>query len=194
MRRSFIIGLLLVFAAGLQSVMAQDTMQPSSVSTFSGSTAIQKLTAYGLTRLYGSSDATGKNTIFVSLQTTAGPIYVEQVMLGLTLTQTSNIIAQNVEFNGFNGAVICSGTIIPSGTVTLGQFLPTCPKSAMVVDPVGNSAIAAFSNPYATTLGSVYSVSFAASISSGTITGSVLAVVTVCAPASANIVLTVNAI
>jgi len=192
--RSFYVAFLLVFAAGLglQSVVAQNVPQPSSISTFSGATAIQKLTQYGVTRLYGSADATGKNTVFVSLQTSAGPIYVEQVQLDFTLIQSSNIVAQNVEFNGFNSAVLCSGTLIASGTLTVGEFLPACPKSALVIDPVGNSAFVAYANPYVSTLGTVYNISFAASIASGTISGSFLATVTICAPASANIALTVS--
>jgi hypothetical protein len=151
--------------------------------THANSSQIQALRDYGVVRLENAVSGMG-STINVALNSTVGPIYLEQLQISLSSQQTNDIVAASVTIGGFNGPT-CSGTIIPKGQL-YGEFLPTlCPNTA-ITDPAGNPAIAA-------SAGTSNAVSMQPVANEASeVTGQVVIIALICAPISADVTLTAN--
>jgi hypothetical protein len=192
--------LLLVAIATLQSVAAPNQLQQVSSTTTTETTTetntvalryltranssqIQALSDYGVVRLQTTVGGMG-STINVALNSTVGPIYLEQLQLSLSSTQTYDVVAASVTIGGLNGPT-CSGTIIPKGQL-YGDFLPTCPSTAKITDPAGNLAIAASAGT--SNMLSMQPVANEAS----EVTGQVVIIALICAPITADVTLTAN--
>ena len=192
--------LLLVAIATLQSVAAPNHLQQVSPTTTTETTTetqtvalrydtdanssqIQALNHYGVVRLQTTASGIG-NTINIALNSTVGPIYVEQLQVILSSQQSSDIVAASFTIGGLNGPT-CSGTIIPKGQL-YGDFLPTCPSTAKITDPAGNLAIAA--NAGTSNALSMQPVANDAS----EVSGQVVIIALICAPITADVTLTAN--
>jgi hypothetical protein len=192
--------LLLVAIATLQSVAAPNHLQQISPTittetatetqtvalryhTDANSSQIQALSHYGVVRLQTTASGIG-NTINIALNSTVGPIYLEQLQVILSSQQSYDIVAASVTIGGLNGPT-CSGTIIPKGQL-YGDFLPTCPSTAKITDPAGNLAIAA-------NAGTSNALSMQPVANEGSeVTGQVVIIALICAPITADVTLTAN--
>ena len=197
--------LLLVAIATLQSVAAPNRLQQaSSLSSLTtttettteidtvtvvyqaNTTQIQALSDYGIARLQTTASGSG-STINVLLNSTVGPIYLEQLQFVVNQQQTKNITAEWIIIGGLNGRPTCSGTIIIAGQpYGYGDFLPTCPSSAKIIDPAGNLAIAA-------NAGTSNALSMQPVANEGVqVNGQLIIIATLCVPITANVTLTAN--
>lgn len=187
--------LLLVAIATLQSVSApnhvpqqvastttETTTETTTVTIMANSSEIQPLSQYGIVRIQTTAVGTGA-TINIELNSTAGPIYLEQVQIDLSSQQSHDIVAAGVTIGGLNGRPTCSGTIIPTGQL-YGDFLPTCPSTAKITDPAGNLAIAA-----AAGTSNALSMQPVANEASP-ISGQLIVIATLCVPVTAKVTLT----
>jgi len=155
----------------------------STVTIMANSSNIQPLSQYGVIRIQTTALNSGA-TLNIKLNSTVGPIYLEQLQIELNSQQTHDIVAVGVTIAGLNGQLACSGTIISAGQL-YGDFLPTCTKVGQeITDPVGNLAIAA-----AAGTSSALSMQPVANEASP-ITGQVIVIATLCAPITANVTLT----
>jgi hypothetical protein len=155
----------------------------STVTIMANSSNIQPLSQYGVIRIQTTAINSGA-TLNIKLNSTVGPIYLEQLQIELNSQQTHDIVAVGVTIAGLNGQLACSGTIIAAGQL-YGDFLPTCTKVGQeITDPAGNLAIAA-----AAGTSSALSMQPVANEASP-ITGQVIVIATLCAPITANVTLT----
>jgi hypothetical protein len=190
--------LLLVAIATLQSVSAFNHAQQQAPSTTTETTTeyynrtttvtfrpnssqIQPLSQYGVVRIQTTALYTG-GTLNIKLNSTVGPIYLEQLQIFLSSQQSQAISAAGVTIGGLSGPA-CSGTIIPAGQL-YGEFLPTCPSTAKITDPAGNLAIAAAEG----TSNGLSMQPVANDVS--TIGGQVIVIATLCVPMTAKVTLT----
>ena len=191
--------LLLVAIATLQSVAAPNHLQQVSPTTTTettteidtvtvvyqaNTTQIQALSDYGIARLQTTASGSG-STINVLLNSTVGPIYLEQLQFVVNQQQSKNITAAWIIIGGLEGRPTCSGTVLLAGQ-SYGDFLPTCPSSAKIIDPAGNLAIAA-------NAGTSNALSLQPVANAGVqVNGQLTIIATLCVPVTANVTLTAN--
>ena len=192
--------LLLVAIATLQSVSApnhvpqqvssttpstviETTTETTTVTTMPNSSEIQPLNKYGVVRFQTTVVANGA-TLNIYLNSSVGPIYLEQLQIDLGSQQSHDILAAGITIGGLNGKIPCTGTII-TAPYLYGDFLPTCPTSAGIpVDPAGNPAFAAAA-------GTSMAVSMQPIANEASpISGQVTIIATLCVPVTAKVTLT----
>jgi hypothetical protein len=164
--------------------MTVTTTETTTVTIRANSSKIQPLSQYGVVRVQTTAINSG-TTLNIDLNSTVGPLYLEELQIDLNSQQSHDIVAAGVTIGGLNGQLACSGTIIPAGQL-YGDYLPTCPSAIQIKDPAGNPAIAAAAGT-STTL-SMQPVANEAS----PFTGQVIVIATLCVPITANVTLTAN--
>ena len=187
--------LLLVAIATLQSVLAtnhapqqvpstttETTTEITTVTITPNSSEIQPLSQYGVVRIQTTALNTGR-TLYVDLNSTVGPIYLEQLQIVLRSPQSQDIVAAGVTLAGLSGPT-CSGTIIKAGQLYGAFDFSTCTNPAELTDPAGNLAIAA--SPGTSNALSMQPIANAAS----PINGPVIVIATLCVPITATVTLT----
>jgi hypothetical protein len=191
--------LLLVAIATLQSVSAPNhpqqqvsltttteiTTQTTTVTIMANSSKIQQLSQYGVIRIQTTALNNGA-TLNINLNSTVGPIYLEQLQIVLSSQQSHDIVADGITIGGLNAGPACSGTFITTGQL-YGDFLPTCPQTAEITDPAGNPSIAA-----AAGTSNALSMQPVANEASSSISGQVFVIATLCVPITAKVTLTAN--
>ena len=186
--------LVLVAIAALQSVSAFNHAQQQVLSTTTetktenvtvtiraNSSEIQPLSQYGVVRIQTTALNTG-GTLNIKLNSTVGPIYLEQLQIFLSSQQSQAISAAGVTIGGLSGPA-CSGTIISAGQLYGELNFTMCPKTSLR-DPAGNLAIAAAAGT--SNAPSMQPVANEASI----INGQVIVIATVCVPLTGKVTLT----
>ena len=121
--------------------------------------------------------------MYVDLNSTVGPIYLEQLQIVLRSPQSQDIVAAGVTLAGLSGPT-CSGTIIKAGQLYGAFNFSTCTSPAELTDPVGNLAIAA-----AAGTSNAFSMQPIANAASS-IYGQVIVIATLCVPITATVTLT----
>ncbi|MGD0177049.1 MAG: hypothetical protein ABSC50_09530 [Candidatus Bathyarchaeia archaeon] len=183
--------LLLVAIATLQSVLATNhaqqqvtftTTETTTVTIKANSSEVQPLSQYGVVRIQTTALNTGR-TLYVQLNSTVGPIYLEQLQIVLRSPQSQDIVAAGVTLGGLSGPT-CSGTIIKAGQLYGAFDFSTCTNPLEITDPAGNLAIAASAGT--SNALSMQPIANAAS----SINGQVIVTATLCVPITATVTLT----
>lgn len=148
------------------------------------SSAIQPLSQYGVVRFQTTAVGNGA-TLNIYLNSSVGPIYLEQLQIDLGSQQSHDIVGIGVTLGGLNGRPTCSGTTIISAGGLYGDFLQACGiTSAEIKDPVGNMAVAAAG-------GTSYAVSMQPVANEASpISGQVTIIATLCVPVTAKVTMT----
>jgi len=187
--------LLLVAIAALQSVSAfnhaqqqvsstttETTTVTTTITVMANSSEIQPLSQYGVVRIQTNAINIG-HTLYVNLNSTVGPIYLEQLQIILRSPQSQDIVAAGVTLEGLSGPT-CSGTIIKAGQLYGAFNFSACTSPAELTDPAGNLAIAASAGT--SNALSMQPIANAAS----PINGPVIVIATLCVPLTATVTLT----
>ena len=178
--------LLVIAIAALQSVSAfnhaqqqvpstttETTTETTTITTTPNSNEIQPLSQYGVVRIQTIALYSG-GRLYVGINSTVGPIYLEQLQIVLNSHQSQDIVAAGVTIGGLNGPA-CSGVIIPAGQLYGAFDFGTCSKTALT-DPAGNLAIAAAA-------GTSYALSMQPIANEASpISGQVTVIATLCVP------------
>jgi len=126
-------------------------------------------------------------TLNIYLNSSVGPIYLEQLQIDLGSQQSHDIVGVGVTIGGLNGKITCTNTIIGTGDL-YGDFLQACGLTSadnVIMDPVGNWAVAAAGG---TSL--AVSMQPIANELTSTITGQVTIIATLCVPLTAKVTMT----
>lgn len=184
--------LLLVAIATLQSVLATNHAQqvPSTttvtttVTVMANSSEIQPLSQYGVVRIQTTAINLGR-TLYVDLNSSVGPIYLEQLQIILRSPQSQDIVAAGITLAGLSGPT-CTGTIIKAGQLYGAFDFSTCTSPLEITDPAGSLAIAASAGT-----SNALSMQPIANEASP-INGPVIVIATLCVPITATVTLTAS--
>lgn len=153
---------------------------------------VQPLSQYGVVRLQQSFHfAAGATSFFVYVNSSLGPIYLEQLQLAFDTPQSNPVTLQGVDVDGTPGnGPPCTGTVV-SASGTYGDVMPKCQTSAKVTDPVGNLALAAAAGD-STRPGFALTNSIDFTLVSAGFSGTIYVIATVAAPSKAVVTLNIS--